>query len=93
MNKRERRNALRVQLKENIDWDDLDVRYHKPWTNVYFVTKYTAGNGKVVTKSLWGVSKICWPDKWDETTGMNMAIDRAIGWAVTEIIPPERDNG
>lgn len=82
------RDKLRDELKTNINWDTLQIREHRPWHVVTFETEYTALNHKVVVLDLWGVSKICWPDKWDAERGENMAINRALGWAVSEIIPP-----
>lgn len=90
MTKRAERNELRQQLQENIDRDGIDISQHRPWTYVGFDTGYTAKNNKFVACYLWGVSKICWPDKWDGGKGVEMAIDRALGWAVSDIIPPEK---
>ena len=95
---RQKREDLRAELKQNIDWAGIKVSQHRPWTHVEFHTFYKrpktesnwAGNEWIL---LWGVSKVCWTDKWSEQEGVAMAVDRALGWAITDLVPPIKDAG
>jgi hypothetical protein len=83
----EDRANLRNMFLDHLDGNSLVVRQHKPWTYVEFNTFYWYVKKKVIVHC-WGVSKICWPDKWNEAKGVDMAINRAVAWAVRERIPP-----
>lgn len=86
-NLRVRRGDLRAQLRDNLVIET--VNQHQPWTYVDFTTTYrdpsTNENMKITG---WGVSKICWPDKWNDEYGVELAIERGLAWAVKELIPP-----
>lgn len=85
-----KRNELKAELLANIETTGMQVNQRRPWTFVSFITWHTGGrkNGHVVIKP-WGISKICWPDQvWIPEKGVEVAIDRALAWAVKEIIPP-----
>lgn len=85
-----KRNELRTELRKNIDLDNMAIRQRRPWTFVEFDTWHRGGrkNGHVDI-GIWGVSKICWPDQvWNDKKGIDVAIERALAWAVREIIPP-----
>ena len=88
---RQKREDLRAELKRNIDWGLLKVSQHKPWTYVCFPTGYRGPRDGMKLISLWGVSKICHPDQWVGYEGINMAVERALGWAITDLIPPIED--
>lgn len=90
---RQKRETLRIELRQNIEWDKMKVKQHKPWTHVCFNTCYAGPKGGANWINLWGVSKICWPDQWEDDEGIGMAISRALGWAITDLIPPIEDPG
>lgn len=81
-----KRNELRAELRENIR--NLVIRQRRPWTYVEFETAYEDDEDGTTILEPWGVAKICWPDQvWDPKEGENTAIERALAWAVKEIIP------
>ncbi len=87
---RAKRNELKAELRENIDLKSVVIHQRRPWTFVQFKTWYRGAriNGHIDITA-WGPSKICWPDQvWDDEEGVKVAIDRALAWAVKEIIPP-----
>lgn len=84
---RERRGALRAELRDNLDL--REVRQHRPWTYVNLMTSFRDPNTlEDIEVEIWGVSKISWPDKWDEKHGIDIAIERALAWKVKELLPP-----
>jgi hypothetical protein len=86
---RSKRNELKVELMNNFYPESMMIHQHRPWTYVQFKTWHKGGkkNGRVDIE-VWGVSKICWPDQtWESQKGVDVAIDRALAWAVKEIIP------
>lgn len=87
------REELRKELRTNIVFGTMVVQQHRPWTHVTFKTWYRGSRAETIEVDLWGVSKVCWTDRWSERGGASMAINRALGWAVTDIIPPIEDPG
>lgn len=87
---REKRGAFRAELRENLRI--VKVEQHKPWTYVHFHSSYKDPNtNESIKVGGWGVSKICWPDKWDEDYGVDIAVERGLAWLVKSMIPPLPD--
>lgn len=87
---RAKRNELKAELSRNLSIKSMTVRQRRPWTFVEFETWYMDPKTKQrKDMGVWGVSKICWPDQgWNGAKGVEVATDRALAWAVREIMPP-----
>ena len=76
---------LRRQLNENASYRTGTLRVHRPWIFVSFETHYTF-DGMSTHVELWGVAKICWPDKWNIDKGVDLAIRRALAWGAKKAL-------
>jgi hypothetical protein len=85
---RQERGDLKAELEKNIGIETMRVLQRRPWTFVEFVSFYKGPRGGKNEVKLWGMSKVCIPDVWNEGEGINKACDRAIAWAVKQIMPP-----
>ena len=83
--KRYLRSQLKQLLQHHADFENMTVRQRQPWTFVEFRT-FEDADGPTI--DCWGISKVCHPDQWSAEHGVDLAIDRALAWAVREIIPP-----
>ena len=85
----EMRQSLRLALACNIVMESVRIIRHDPWTIVSFKTYLPPKRfrrRKMI--QLVGVSKRCYKDEWDEKTGIEVAVNRAIAWEVRKRIGP-----
>ena len=80
MNKKDILARLRKELHENARLDEGLVKVHRPWVIVEFQSAFGDNFDIPVFVGLWGVAKICWPDKWSKQRGMILAYNRALAW-------------
>jgi hypothetical protein len=81
---------LRRQMDENASYNTGVVHIRKPWVYVEFETHWEI-NGVSSHHRLWGLAKICWPDRWSKKFGVDLAIRRALAWGAKDALNFEEE--
>lgn len=84
------RGRVRAQLLDSVTV--VGIQQQKPWTYVDFLSGYYTKDGTPRYLRLWGVSKVSWPDRWNDEEGIQRAVERGVAWALKLIVPPSHAN-